>query len=256
MASKEGRETLTSRFRRLVRDKRPDVQNKDQEMKFRWSRIVRLVKLMSGPKFSKLESEKVRDGIYLVILSKTKILLEQREEDDDQNLVREFASFLYRSCEDSMLESKFKERAREMGLRVKCKTNILQEIKDLSKKLNEFRYRHSIPEYGQDVDVSVGDSFVLPPLPSVTEAPSSFQQEINESKQDETSAELCRWLVQIAEHHIVMTSSAFEPQDLAKTILRTYTLSVHLHLSLIERANKHRYNSQVEFGTGDTNGTL
>ena len=159
------------------------------------------------------------------ILSRTKTLL---EEDEDEKLIREFASFLYRSREDSDAESKFKERVREMGLRVVVSKKLsvfIQEIQDLSKKLNEWRYRHSIPEYGKDVVVSVGDSFVLPSI-SRSEQPSSKEEDSKTSTTTvETSAELCRWLVQIAEHHIVMTSSAFEPLDLAKSIFRTLLLS-------------------------------
>ena len=180
---------------------------------------------MSGSTFSRYESEKVRDEVYLEILSRTKRLL---EEDEDEKLIREFASFLYRFT-GFRRESKFKERAREMGLRVVVKSKklsvFIQEIQDLSKKLNEWRYRHSIPEYGKDVVVSVGDSFVLPSI-SRSEQPSSKEEDSKTSTTTtiETSAELCRWLVQIAEHHIVMTSSAFEPLDLAKSIFRTLLL--------------------------------
>ena len=226
MTSK-GKETLTSRLRRRLRDNRDVMEDSSssEDLKFRWSRILRLVKLMSGSTFSRYESEKVRDEIYLEILSRTKTLL---EEDEDEKLIREFASFLYRSREDSDAESKFKERAREMGLRVVVKSKklsvFIQEIQDLSKKLNEWRYRHSIPEYGKDVVVSVGDSFVLPSI-SRSEQPSSKEEDSKTSTTTiETSAELCRWLVQIAEHHIVMTSSAFEPLDLAKSIFRTLLL--------------------------------
>ena len=261
MTSK-GRDTLTSRLRHRLRDDRGiSSEDSSEDLKFRWSRILKLVKLMSGSTFSRYESEKVRDEVYLEILSRTKRLL---EEDEDEKLIREFASFLYRSCEDSDVESKFKERAREMGLRVVVKSKklsvFIQEIQDLSKKLNEWRYRHSIPEYGRDVVVSVGDSFVLPSI-SRSEQPSSKEEDSKTSTTTttiETSAELCRWLVQIAEHHIVMTSSAFEPLDLAKSIFRTLLLSHHTrkYYENLALEHKNRHTSQVQFGTGDTDSAL
>jgi len=236
MSSHESSGSLTSRFRRRLRDVRVrygDVEHRNEDLKFRWRRIVRLTKLTSGSKFSRVESERMRDDTYLRILEVTKGLVRGGQ---DENLIREFASFLYRRCprEDlKMIEMELKNRAREVGVELVDDQTIsksVQEICILSKKLNEWRYRDSIPEYGKNVVVNAGDSFVLPSLPTSLLPSSRQQQRAEPSKQQEektvtsqeTSAELCRWLVQIAEHHIVMTkSNVFEPEDLAKTILRT-----------------------------------